>query len=294
MCAVRALSTAGFLDRVPDRDYDCDEQEVVRHWDEYYRHKDFEMKYIICLLLLFSGSALYSETFFVSANGLFVRQTPESTSPIINMIPFGTSINVDKTSTKQQIGKMNSFWYKLQNPLKGYVYGGFLTKKLENQEKLMLFLASWNIEVTEQRIISFSNGTVSEIIYGYNGNYYQIRKGRYRIDPNGIAIMYNRTFSMTDEEQKKFKQNNKFPYSPMSQNISDFLTWVPWIGGFATRDVLPYVKKVNNSLLNKNRTHILTDVGSASSAHPAYIGFYSDRLVFKLNLPKLVIRFLNE
>ncbi len=85
-------------------------------------------------MLLWAGSGVAADAYVAEkadkitiGTGVRVRTTPATSAVETGKLPLGTNFtSIQHTATKAKIGSQSDYWYRLDAPLKGWVFGGLL------------------------------------------------------------------------------------------------------------------------------------------------------------------------
>ena len=250
----------------------------------------------VILLMIHTTFIFSNEKLYVTASGLFVRSKPHSQSLIINMIPFGTLVNVKKTRISERIGQNEASWYELEKPLNGFVYGAFLANEVTNTKQLVLCNETYVVmEFSFQTKLMLSKGYAIRIHYSLNSSIYSLDKGRYQIHSDGIQLVFSRTM-----EAYNIKANQKnsdgtsiddWKSKIVRKEKTEKIYWIPTLKGFIEKHLLKFLKE--HPLLKPNVTYTGFDTTSIYMCK-SQSGYFTDRYWVNFNLPKVAKDFMND
>lgn len=95
------------------------------------------------------GTAMAADYVAENANkltvgtGVRVRATPDTNAAEVGKLPLGTDLHTtQRTSDKTKVGKQSDYWYQIETPVKGWVFGGLVRDfNLAQSEQVWLDLA---------------------------------------------------------------------------------------------------------------------------------------------------------
>lgn len=189
-------------------------------------------RYLIpCFIIILNSCSKNTPTYenlFITASALNIRERPMQKSKIVNIIPFGTQVQVAKTTNSEIISKQNNYWYYYPKS-NGYIFGNFLSKRKSKLKKKMIltckdsagFMQTCNVS-DATTTLSLSNGFVK---YSYNESYSMYDKdniksfGTYLISSNSIIISVKAGKRSTEKDTGKSTVKKKSISKPFKLKL---------------------------------------------------------------------------
>ena len=191
---------------------------------------------IILFIAIFNCSKY--EKKFVTTNGLYIREKMDFNSEIINVLPIGTEVNVQKQEKLDKYQGKESHWYKTKDA-NGFVFGTFLsetipngkvTYNLKNSNSYIEFTGGSTIDFTLK--LSENKARLESESLGEGGlSLLEIKEGNYLFKDNKL-ILDLKTSSLED---RIFPEKSKKGI-PISEKIE--LIYNSKVKGFLTEDSL--------------------------------------------------------
>ncbi len=197
-----------------------------------------KLKLIAIILFIAIFNCNKYEKKYVTTNGLYIREKMDFNSEIINVLPIGTEVNVQKQEKLDKYQGKEGYWYK-PNDSNGFVFGTFLNDKIPSG-KLTYNLKNSNshIDCTGGDTINLTlklsdNKARLESDGAGEGGFSQleIKEGFYSFKDNRLLL----DLKTSSLEDRVFPENSKKGVS-ISEKIE--LTYNPKLKGFLTEDSL--------------------------------------------------------
>lgn len=108
-------------------------------------------------------STAYQSPKIIAGTGVRVRTNPAVSAVEVGKLPFGTVlVTQQRSSTQSTIGAKKDYWYKVNTPVKGWVFGGLLQDyDAKNPDKIAVQLIRGKLgkaeQITDSGILNFND-----------------------------------------------------------------------------------------------------------------------------------------
>ncbi|MCB1156489.1 MAG: SH3 domain-containing protein [Leptospiraceae bacterium] len=134
----------------------------------------------------------------VNASSLYVRQEANTSSAKVLLLPYGTSLKVEKTKESGTYGGKTDFWY-FSKDAGGYLFGAYLSSESLEDKKIAMDLYSENTIMEDCSSKTASSGQIKKLELYYNKAIYRRNftekpklslRGSYTVKESGFYLEF--------------------------------------------------------------------------------------------------------